>query len=370
MDGNGSARHHGGMTRGLPQRAALGAVVFLVVSSAPLLVAAELEDRPPPIAISVGGMEVLVDRDATFGDVVRERSLHAADGRLLDVEGGVIDPHADPGRIWLNGTAADRAAQLSAGDAIVVAPGTDRTEGTRRVVEPLPGLQLQDPMSTLATSRVQRVTTVGRVSGIVVDVRYRSVGRTHEPPAVALTFDDGPWPHGTVRVLRVLRRMDAEATFFMVGYLMERYPGVVDRVARAGMAIGTHSWLHPYVTPFVDLSPHRQESEIARPADLLRTRFGVAPTLFRPPGGSVDPAVVRIADQNGMRVVRWDVDPHDYRASARPRAIAKTVLRSVRPGSIVLLHDGGGDQTATIRALPRIIRGVRRMGLEPVAIRG
>ena len=369
MDDIGPARHHGAMTRGLPQRAALGAVVFLFACSAPLLVAAELEDRPPPIAISVGGAEVLVDPDTTFGEVVRERALRAPDGRLLDVRGGVIDPHADRGRIWLNGATAPRSTPLAAGDAIVVVPGTDRAEGTRRVVEPLPGQQLQNPMSTLATSRVQRVTTVGRVSGIVVDVRYRSVGRTNEPPAVALTFDDGPWPHGTVRVLRTLRRMHAEATFFMVGYLMERYPEIVDRVQRAGMAIGTHSWAHPYVTPFVDLSPRRQETEIARPADLLRTRFGMDPTLFRPPGGSVDPSVVRIADENGMRVVRWDVDPHDYRASARPRAIAKTVLHSIRPGSIVLLHDGGGDQTATIRALPRIIRGIRHMGLELVAIR-
>ncbi|HEU4355231.1 MAG TPA: polysaccharide deacetylase family protein [Actinomycetota bacterium] len=357
------------MTRGLPQRAALGAVVFLFACSAPLLVAAELEDRPPPIAISVGGVEVLADPHATFGDVVHERSLRAPDGRLLDVEGGVIDPHADPGGIWLNGTAAARSTPLTDGDAIVVVPGTDRVEGTRRVVQPLPGQQLQNPMRTLATSRMQRVTTEGRVSGIVVDVRYRPIGRSNEPPSVALTFDDGPWPHGTVRVLGILQRMRVQATFFMVGYLMERYPQVVERVRDAGMAIGTHSWAHPYVTPFVDLSPHRQETEVARPADLLRTRFGVAPTLFRPPGGSVDPSVVRAADRNGMRVALWDVDPHDYRASARPRAIAKTVLHSIRPGSIVLLHDGGGDQTATIRALPRIIRGIRHMGLEPVAIR-
>lgn len=370
MDADGRTRHHVPVTRGLPRRAALGAAVFLVACSAPVLVAAELEDRPAPIAISVDGVEVLVDHDATFGVVIRERSLRAPDGRLLDVEGGVLDPHADPGRIWLNGAPAGRATPLSTDDAIVVVPGTDRTEGTERLVEQLPGRQLLNPMRTLATSRMQRVTTVGRVSGIVTDVRYRPIGNAQEPPAVALTFDDGPWPNGTVRVLRILRRMDAEATFFMVGYLIERYPEIVERVRRAGMTIGTHSWVHPYVTSFVDLRPHRQETEIARPADLLRTRFGVTPTLFRPPGGSFDEAVVRMADQSGMRVVQWDVDPHDYRSGARPRAIAKSVLSSVRPGSIVLLHDGGGDPSATIRALPRIIRGIRRMGLEPVAIEG
>jgi chitin deacetylase len=187
---------------------------------------------------------------------------------------------------------------------------------------------------------------------------------------VALTFDDGPWPQGTLGVLRVLRRMDAKATFFMVGYLIERYPEIVERVRRAGMSIGTHSWAHPYLTPFVDLRPHRQETEIMRPAELLRSRFGVSPTLFRPPGGSYDASVVRVADQAGMRVVRWDVDPGDFLSGVKPRRIASTVLHSVRPGSIVLLHDGGGDPKATIRALPRIIRGIRRMGLEPVAIEG
>lgn len=370
MDDSGRTRHHGPVIGHLPHRVALGAAVFLIVVSAPLMVAAELEDRPPPIPVTVDGVEIVVDDGATFGDVIRERSLRAADGRLLDVEGGVLEAHADRGRIWLNGGAAARTTPLVSGDAIVVVQGTDRTEGTRRVVQRLPGQQLQNPMRTLATSRMQRVTTVGRTSGIVVDVRYRPIGGTHEPPTVALTFDDGPWPRGTLRVLRVLRRMHAEATFFMVGYLMERYPKIVERVERAGMAIGTHSWAHPYVTPFVDLRPHRQETEIARPADLLRRRFGVAPTLFRPPGGSYDDSVIRMADQAGMRVVRWDVDPHDYLNGARPRQVATSVLRSVRPGSIVLLHDGGGDASATIQALPRIIRGVRRMGLEPVAIGG
>jgi hypothetical protein len=223
MDDDGRTRHHGPVTHGLPRRAAVGAAIFLGVLFAPLLVAAELEDRPPPIRISVDGTELDVHHLATFGDVIRERSLSASDGRLLDVEGHVLDAHADPGRVWLNGAAAGHGTPLSEGDAITVVPGTDRTEGTRRVIEELPGEQLHNPMRTLATSRMRRVTTVGRVSGIVVDVRYRPIGPTHEPPAVALTFDDGPWPRGTARVLRVLRRMRAEATFFMVG-LMERYP--------------------------------------------------------------------------------------------------------------------------------------------------
>lgn len=369
VDDSRRRRHHGKVSRRLPRRPAFRAAVFAIVLPIPLLVAAELQDRPPPIAISVDGSTVVVDHRATFGDTVRELSLRAPNGRLLDVEGGVIDRSADPGVIRLNGDVAPRSTPLEPGDEIVVAPGVDRTEGTRRLVERLPGRQLENPMYTLATSRMRKITTVGRISGIEVDVRYQSIGGTHRPAAVALTFDDGPWPGSTRRVLDILDRMHVEATFFMVGYLMDRYPELVQRVARAGMTIGTHSWSHPYRTPFVDLTPHRIETEIERPADLLR-RVGITPTLFRAPGGSYDGYVLRTAREAGMRLVQWSVDPSDYRDGLSPGGIAAAVLRSVRPGSIVLLHDGGGNQSATVAALPRIIRGIRHMGLDLVAIQG
>ena len=356
------------MTPRLPQRTPLRVAVAVIVLSAPLLVAAELQDRPPPITISVQGQVVQVDHLATFGDAIRGFSLHTSPGRLFDVEGDVLDARAEPGEILLNGESARRHTRLAPGDAIAVVDGESRTEGVRRVTERIPGRQLGNPAYTLATSRMLRITRVGRISGKVASTRYEPVGDSKRPPAVALTFDDGPWPRGTLRVLAVLKRMHVEATFFMVGYLIERYPEIVQRVERAGMTIGTHSWDHPYRTPFVDLTPHRIQTEIERPADLLRRRFDIRPTLFRAPGGSYDPEVIRMALEAGMRLVQWSVDPADYQGGAKPGGIASAVLRSVRPGSIVLLHDGGGDQSATIRALPRIIRGIRDMGLELVAI--
>jgi peptidoglycan/xylan/chitin deacetylase (PgdA/CDA1 family) len=352
----------------LPRRPAFRAAILAIVLPLPLLVAAELGDRPPPITISVDGSAVVVDHRTTFGQAIRELSLHASDGRLLDIDGGVLEREADPGEIWLNGEIAPRSSMLEPGDAIVVAPGTDRIEGTRRIMERLPGQQLGNPISTLATAQMEKISTVGRVSGIVSDVRYRTIGGMHRPPAVALTFDDGPWPHTTRQVVGILERMHVKATFFMVGYLIERYPEIVRRVERSGMTIGTHSWSHPYRTPFVDLTPHRIETEVQRPADLLQSRFGITPTLFRAPGGTYDPHVLRVAREAGMRLVQWSVDPGDYRDSSSPGGIASSVLRAVRPGSVVVLHDGGGDQSATVRALPRIIRGIRDMGLELVAI--
>ena len=369
VDAAGRTRQHGRVSpRALPRRPAVRAAILALILPIPLLVAAELEDRPPPIVVSVDGREVVTAARTTFGQAIRASGLDARNGHLLDVEGEVLQRRVDPGLILLNGEEASRATRLDEGDAIVVVDGEDRTEGTRRIVERIPGRQLQNPMYTLETSRMQQITTVGRLSGKLVDIEYRSIGGTQRPAAVALTFDDGPWPSGTRRVLDVLERMRVQATFFMVGYLMERYPEIVERVARAGMAIGTHSWGHPYRTPFVDLTPHRIQTEIARPAELLRRRFGVEPSLFRAPGGSYDPYVIRTAREAGMGVVQWSVDPGDYRTGATPARIAAAVLRSVRPGSIVLLHDGGGDPSATVKALPRIIRGIRAMGLDLVAI--
>lgn len=345
-------------------RAAFVGVVLL----APVLVAAELSDGPPPIQIVVNQRAVAIAPHTTFGGAVQQLALRAVPGKLLAVDGTVLDRHADPGHLFLNGSPADRSTLLVAGDSIEVEDGADQVEGTKTSRELIPGRRTSNPMYTLDTTKTVKITTVGRISGTVASVRYRSVGPVHRPPQVALTFDDGPWPNSTRRFLAVLQRMKVEATFFMVGYLVQRYPNIVRSVIRAGMTIGDHSWSHPYRTPFEDLKPHRIQTEVARPAALLRHRFGVDVRLFRAPGGSYDRSVIRTAQAAGMHLVQWSIDPHDYLASAKPAKIAHTVLSQVAPGSIVLMHDGGGDQSATLRALPRIIRGIRHMGLELVAI--
>jgi peptidoglycan/xylan/chitin deacetylase (PgdA/CDA1 family) len=283
------------------------------------------------------------------------------------VSGEVLQAGIEPGVILLNRDRASRSTPISAGDAVTVVDGHDRIERTRRTVERLPGRHFGDPESTLRRYRIRRVTVAGQISGHVVSVHDVPRGRGVAHGEVALTFDDGPWPVQSAQIVRILERFHVPATFFLVGYLVERYPGIVRLETRAGMRIGDHSWDHPSDPPLADLSAARVAEEIGRTGEALGA-LGVRAHLFRPPGDSWNDAVLQEARRQGMRLVTWSVDPKDWTPGIDAGRIVRRVLGAVRAGSIVLLHDGGGDRSATIRALPHLIRGIRRMGLRLVAI--
>ena len=342
-------------------------LVVLLVLAVPLLIVARIHDAPPPIRILVNEKPALVSTKTTFGSLVRERHLRATDGRLLDVEGKVLNAHADPGEITLNGDRARRSMLLHAGDKIEVRNGEDETEKTITKRAMLPGRNPGNPQYTLRTGKVLQITTEGKISGEIVATRYVAKGNFKTPPAVALTFDDGPWPGSTLRILSILKKMHVKATFFVIGNLAARNPDIVRRLEQSGMEVENHSWDHPNSPAFDTLPTRRLHNEMSMTNDELR-KLGVHPELFRPPGGSVNDRLVGIARQNGLRVVNWDVDPRDWAPGASPASITKAVLREIKPGSIVDLHDGGGDQTATIKALPDIIRGIRKRHLELVAL--
>jgi peptidoglycan-N-acetylglucosamine deacetylase len=342
-------------------------LAFLIgVALVPLVVATGLGDPAPPIRITVDGRPALVGAGSHLGEVSRTFDLRPSDGRLLDVRGHVLDPRADPGRILVNGQRGRPRTTLRPGDVVTVVDGSDRTESTKRVVTRLSGLQPGNPQYSLSRARIDRVQTVGRASGIVLSTVYRPVGRIHTPRAVALTFDDGPWPTTTRAILHVLERMHVKATFFVIGYLAKRHPTIVRDEIRAGMTIGSHSWDHP--EPFDTVPPHRMRAEMEDVNTFFRHRFHLRVELFRPPGGSSSGRVVTTASDLGLRVVDWNVDPRDWSAGTTAKGIVRAVLSQVKRGSIVDLHDGGGDQRATVKALPGIVRGLRKRGFDLVAL--
>jgi peptidoglycan/xylan/chitin deacetylase (PgdA/CDA1 family) len=146
----------------------------------------------------------------------------------------------------------------------------------------------------------------------------------------------------------------------VVGRQVERHPELVRRELAAGMALGSHSYSHPQ--PFDRLPAARIRDEIARGRRTLQP-LRVHPVGFRPPGGAASPAVAAAAQAFGDRTVLWSVDPADWQTRVTVDQLIWRVLAAARPGGIVLLHDGGGNRSATVAALPAIIDGLRRLGL-------
>jgi chitin deacetylase len=184
-------------------------------------------------------------------------------------------------------------------------------------------------------------------------------------PVVALTFDDGPWPGQTEQVLAILQERNVPATFFMLGMRVERAPDLARAVVNAGHLVGNHTYWH------VDLSraqPDVAYWEIEATSQLIAQTTGVRPTWIRAPGGSLGgPAQAYIA-QAGLHSALWNVDPQDWREGSSPEALAWSVISAATPGSVIVLHDGGGDQSTTIAALPLIIDGLRYYGYEFVTL--
>jgi peptidoglycan-N-acetylglucosamine deacetylase len=179
---------------------------------------------------------------------------------------------------------------------------------------------------------------------------------------VALTFDDGPSSY-TLRVLRLLARARARATFFVVGSRAAARPDLVRAQARRG-AVGNHTWTHPRLASLDRRNVVRQL--LRTHAAIVRATGGVRPLLFRPPYGVGTPAEAAAVRALGLVDVRWSVDSFDSR---RGGASARTVFRNVsarlHPGAIVLLHE---IYPWTVAALPRILRTLRRQHLTPVTI--
>jgi peptidoglycan-N-acetylglucosamine deacetylase len=191
---------------------------------------------------------------------------------------------------------------------------------------------------------------------------YRRFGsrRRH---MVALGFDDGPSPY-TERVLAILQAHHAHATFFEIGGLVPGHRAVMRRILRAGDTIGNHSLTHANLAGGGAFA----RFQLRKTNFLIHRESGFRPCLFRPPYGAVSARLVREARAAGMVTVTWDVDPHDYAAGENPRYIAGAVSKNVRNGSIVVLHDGGGDRMRTVHALGLLLHRLHRHGYRVVSV--
>ena len=158
---------------------------------------------------------------------------------------------------------------------------------------------------------------------------------------VALTFDDGPNPPHTQALLDTLDQHSVKATFFLKGQHVEAFPESVRAVAQAGHEIANHSYSH---LPMLSFSKSEMLNELVRTNQLIEDLLGYQPDLFRPPYGVQGPGLKMALDELNMTSILMSTHGLDWEVND-PELIANTVLESIEPGSIILLHDGHGDVT-------------------------
>jgi peptidoglycan/xylan/chitin deacetylase (PgdA/CDA1 family) len=189
-------------------------------------------------------------------------------------------------------------------------------------------------------------------------------------PLLYLTFDDGPVPRTTQPILDLLDANGAKATFFVLGYNVKKYPGLIRDTLSRGHAIANHSWDH---TRLVGLRPDQVLTQISRndaavlaaAGDLVRG--GNRPRFLRPPFGAEDDSVRELAAGLGYGTILWTLDAKDWQ---QPDAsvIVDRIMRGAHPGAVVLLHDAGGGRAQTIRALELVLPKLREAGYNLCAI--
>ncbi|KAG0505514.1 MAG: Undecaprenyl-phosphate 4-deoxy-4-formamido-L-arabinose transferase [Candidatus Udaeobacter sp.] len=232
------------------------------------------------------------------------------------------------------------------GDGEIVTVDEDRTDGTRKLAVDADGY---------LTAKYVKFAEFPTLY-------HQGAGGEHQ---VAITFDDGPDPRWTSKILDILKAANAKATFFVVGVNAERYPALVRRIVNEGHEIGNHTYYHPNLAL---CWPEHIRLELNATQLLLETITGRATTLFRPPyAADTGPtelselAPLKIAEDLNYLVVLENIDPQDW---AKPGAdiILRRIKQQRHDGSVILLHDAGGDRSQTVEALPRILDWLHTRG--------
>jgi peptidoglycan-N-acetylglucosamine deacetylase len=227
----------------------------------------------------------------------------------------------------------------------------------------------------------KRQVNYDRTSGLIVDSRFITYPSPYEierwgggnRQKIALTFDDGPNPEYTSRVLDILRQYHAPATFFVIGLNGEQNPDLLHRIVDEGHEIGSHTFTHPNISR---TSKEQLIVELNATERVFESHLGRRTLLFRPPyAEDVEPetpaevAPIEFTSHLGYYTIGLGIDPSDWRNPGVDRIVTETIQQAIAgKGNIVLLHDSGGDRSQTITALPQIIQGLRDRGFELVTV--
>lgn len=226
--------------------------------------------------------------------------------------------------------------------------------------------RLEELKTEMLTSWQQQAQAKGFSTDVPSNFQGIVISEAKLPPekkVIALTFDDGPWPNSTAKVLDILKKNRIKSTFFVVGQNVKNYPDLTKQIVADGHIIANHTWHHWYH----QMNAQAAAYEVANTGDIIYQTTGVRTSLFRPPGGIMNNGVAAYAKNNKYAVIMWSADSMDYSRPAVPR-LMNNIFREAKPGGIVLMHDGGGDRSHTVKALPEIISRFRKQGYEFVTV--
>jgi peptidoglycan/xylan/chitin deacetylase (PgdA/CDA1 family) len=326
-----------------------------------------------PVPVTIDGAPQRLSAGATAGDLLSSDALAAGRGDLVSVKGDVLTPGGGrPPVVLRNGEAVTASTRLYGGDDIVSLRGADSVESlevtltttayktvysgkgslSELTTEGVPG-QVRIIKGALSGAEVSRVVLSEPVDAVVMRMSPKPGSKM-----IALTFDDGPWPVYTEKILDVLAKHDTKATFFMLGLRAKRKPDVAARVANEGHLVANHSLSH---RSFATSKPKEIKRQIVKGREVIKDASGVDSPWLRPPYGAMGSDAWKIAKKTHSRVVRWSVDSEDWHKRGAKK-IAKRVIKQVEPGSVILMHDGGGDRSQTVEALPMIIEKLKAKG--------
>ena len=218
--------------------------------------------------------------------------------------------------------------------------------GASGAAGPIAAVRSRSPIITVAT----RWASSGSGANLVAE----PAGLT-----AALTFDDGPNPIYTPQILAELASAQVPATFFTVGSAGAARPDLLRAEAQSGHSVENHTWNHSDLTR---LPPAAVADELQRTTDLIQQATGVRPKCFRPPYAATNDTVVSIGAHLGLEQTLWNVDPTDWKRPGAGAIVASILSQASAPNLVIILHDGGGDRSQTVAALPAIIAGLRSRG--------
>ena len=307
--------------------------------------------------IRVAGQPIAAMGVGTVAQALKVAGVQVPAGQLLSVKTHrPLGPDRRAGQVLVNGLPSQVASPVEPGAVITVQGGGDVTEPVETVTIGVPANGGVASLRRASRPGLLRVTR-GAVSHEVLTSRvlrkpYDGVLVSARP--VALTVDDGPNPVWTPRILQALAAAHAHATFCLIGRQAQQYPALVRAIVAGGHTLCNHTWDHDErlaQRPVADITKELSKAQAA----ITQASGGVAPRFFRAPGGSWSAQDMLIARRLHLTPLKWSVDPRDWAKPGTARVIG-VVMATVRPGSIVLLHDGGGNRDQTLAALRYFLR--------------